>query len=284
MAGGGFLKKILVPIDRSDSSVMAEEVAAKIAKKTQATVTVLHVIPRGVSYNVAVPDSVADEIKSSLEQEGNRTVNDAGALFSEEKIPFETEILREYDAADSVLEYSKGGYDLIVMGAHGENEKDPYTLGSTTKRVIMHTRTPTLITKEVSSLSSMLVCVDGSERSTKALDFAAKLAQKMDSQITLLNVQEHRLHKASPKVASELGERILSTALEAMGRQKLRVKVDKRLEVGVPSNAIVEVAEKGKYDVVVLGSKGHGRVRRFLLGSVSDDVSQKAKCSVLIVP
>jgi nucleotide-binding universal stress UspA family protein len=282
MTGAEFLKKILVPIDRSDSSVMAEEVAAKIAKKTHATAAVLHVIPRGVSYNVAVPDDVADEIKSSLEQEGNRTVNDAGALFSEEKIPFETEILRKDDAADSVLEYSKGGYDLIVMGAHGENEKDPYALGSTTKKVIMHTKTPTLITKEVSSLSSMLICVDGSERSTKALDFAAKLAEKMDSRITLLNVQEERLHKASPKVAAELGERILTEALDAIGEQKL--KVDKRLEVGVPSDVIVKVAEKGRYDLVVLGSRGLGRVNRFLLGSVSDDVSQKAKCSVLIVP
>jgi nucleotide-binding universal stress UspA family protein len=62
------------------------------------------------------------------------------------------------------------------------------------------------------------------------------------------------------------------------------LKVGKKLEFGVPSDVIVEVAERGNYDLILLGSRGLGTVKRFLLGSVSDDVCDKAKCSVLIIP
>jgi nucleotide-binding universal stress UspA family protein len=287
MAEKEFLKKILVPIDQSASSVMAEEVTADVAKHAGAAVTVLHVVPMSFQYaemdlTYSVPSKVTDEIVGLLEQKGERAIDEARALFGEEKVPVETELLKEYDAADTILQYSRDGFDLIVMGAHGENEKDPYALGSVTKKVMTHTKSPTLIVKKVTKLKSMLVCTDGSERSIKALAYAVKLAGKVGSKITLLNVQDHRLHEVSPRAAQELGEQIVSKAVETVGRGN--VNIEKRLEVGVASDTIVQVAEKGKHDVIVLGSRGLSTVKRFLLGSVTDDVTQKARCSVLIVP
>jgi nucleotide-binding universal stress UspA family protein len=135
--------------------------------------------------------------------------------------------------------------------------------------------------KEVTSLSNMLVCTDGSDHAVKALRYAINLAQKMGGNITLLNVQDHRIRKVSPKTAEDLGNRIISKSLEAIKEEK--PEIDRKIEFGVPSNVIVEVAEKGKHDLIVLGSKGLGIIPRFLLGSVSDDVAHKAKCSVLIV-
>lgn len=229
-----------------------------------------------------VPRNIADEIRGHFEQKAEKTINDARALFNEERVTVDTKTLRASDPADSILEFSKDEYDLIVMGAHGENEKDPFAIGSVTKKVIRHTRCPTLFVKKVSSLSNLLVGVDGSEHSFKALNYAIKLSEKMGSKLALLNVQDHRLYHVSPKTAEEAGQRILSKALKAVGKEEL--KVDKRLTFGVPSDKIVEIAEKGNHDLIVLGSRGLGAVKRFLLGSVSDDVSLKAKCSVLLVP
>jgi len=288
MAEKEFLKKILVPIDQSTSSVMAEEVAADVAKHTGAAVTVLHVVPIGVQYaqmdlTLSVPDRVVlDEIGGVLEDVGEQAINNAQALFKQENVPIETELLKEHDPADTILEYSRDDFDLIVMGAHGENEKDLYTLGSITKKVMMHTKSPTLIVKKVTRLTSMLVCTDGSDRSIKALSYAVKLAAKMGSTITLLHVQDRHLHEASPKTAQELSEQIFAKALKAVGTGT--VKIEKRLEAGVASDAIVQAAEKWKHDVIVLSSRGLSTVKRFLLGSVTDDVTQKARCSVLIVP
>ena len=280
MGAKEFLGRILVPIDASTSSLMAEETAVLIAKKTGATVTVLH-IQQELRIGYRLPQNVQDELLGSIEQHANMIITNARALFTEEKVKVDAETFSG-DPADGILEFSKKDYDLIVMGARGENEKDAYALGSVTKKVIMHTDCPTLIVKKVSPISSLLVCVDGSENSVKALDYALKLAEKMGSKITLLNVQELRLYESSPKTAEELGDKILSKTLDAVGEKK--IKVDKKLEFGVTSDSIVDVAEKGNYDLIVLGSRGLGTVKRFLLGSISDDVSHKAKCSVLIVP
>jgi nucleotide-binding universal stress UspA family protein len=218
---------------------------------------------------------------SNIEQQATAALGDARALFKEEKVEVDTET-RSGDVANSILNYSKEGYDLVVMGGRGKNEKNAYALGSVTKKVIMHTSCPLLIVKKVSAVSNLLVCIDGSDNSTQGLHYALKLAEKMGSKITLLNVQERRLYDFSRKTAEDLGEKILSKALDAVG--KMNIKVDKKLEFGNPSDRIVEVAERGDYDLIVLGSRGLGTVDRFLIGSVSDGVSNKAKCSVLIVP
>ncbi|MGD0494556.1 MAG: universal stress protein [Candidatus Bathyarchaeia archaeon] len=278
MENEAFIKKILVPVDKSDSSLMSQETVALIAKKTRASVTVLHVVPR-VSYGN--PETAA-LILSGLDQEGQRIVGEARALFTEEKVEVKAEVLHEEDVAETILEFSGDDFDLIVIGGRGENEKGLNALGSVTKKVIMHASCPTMIVKKVSTLSNMLVCVDGSDHAMKALNYALSLAEKMGSRMTLLNVQEPRLHKASPDVAMELGGRVLCESLDAVEKRKLAA--DRRLEFGVPSDVIVDVAEKGNHDLIVLGSRGLGAVKRFLLGSVSDDVSYKAKCSVLIVP
>jgi nucleotide-binding universal stress UspA family protein len=272
------IKKILVPVDKSDSSLMSQETAALIAKKTHASVTVLHVVPR-VSYGK--PETAA-LILSGLDQEGQRIVGEARGLFMEEKVEVKGEVLHEDDVAETILEFSADDFDLTVIGSRGENEKDLQALGSVTKKVIMHTSCPTMIIKKASTLSNMLICIDGSSHALKALNYALGLAEKMDSRITLLNVQETRFHKVSPDAAMELGGRILTESLAAVEKRKLTA--DRRLEYGVPSDVIVDVAEKGNHDLIVLGSRGLGTVKKFLLGSVSDDVSYKAKRSVLIVP
>lgn len=274
------LKKILVPTDGSPLSVMAEETAAFIAKKTGASITALHVLPELWSV-YPLPKAVGDELLESVHQRSENILNSAQTLFNEENVQANVETASG-DVAEKILKFSKEGYDLIAMGAHGENEIEAYALGSVTRKVIMHADCPTLITKTVTRLSRMLVCVDGSQQSKRALDYALKFGEKVGSEITLINVQEHALHKVSPKVAEEHGAQVLESALANVG--KTGMKVERRLEVGVPSKTILETSKKGKYDIVVVGRRGMGTVERFLLGSVSDSLSQKAECSVLIVP
>ena len=294
-----FLAKLLVPVDGSRSSIMAEETAAVIAKKTGASVTVLHAkqeledgydhqqfppIPRVDAYE-KVPSDSSDfrkfsELQSIIEQHAERIVNNALALFSEVSVKANS-VMKMGDPAENILKFSRKDVDLIVMGACGENEEDPCTLGSITKKVMIHTKCPTLMVKRVTYLSNILVCVDGSNHAVKALKYAINLTQKIGGKITLLNVQDHRIRKVSPETAEELGKRIITKSLQAIGKNK--PEVDEKIEFGVPSNTIVEVAEKGKHDLIILGKRGLGSISRFLLGSVSDDVAHKAKCSVLIV-
>ena len=156
MLGVNYLRKVLVPVDGSESSLLAEKTAAIVAKKTGATVTFLYIIHeveeyyrklyalQGLKHNI--PHSIIREMLLLSEQEANKIVNDAQALFNKEEVTVDTKILKSTDPADSILEFSKN-YDLIVMGAKGMGEIKETRLGSVTERVVRNVQSPVLVVK-----------------------------------------------------------------------------------------------------------------------------------------
>ncbi|MDH5390694.1 MAG: universal stress protein [Candidatus Bathyarchaeota archaeon] len=285
MKSESYFKKILVPVDGSHSCLHAEELAAAIAKNFKSKVTVIHVVSHellhaGLELRYRVPPSVRTEITNWLLQTGNKIVWDAEALFKEEGIEVDARVIEYEDPAETVIRVAKDEeYDLIVMGNRGETEVEVFSLGSMAEKVFRHAECPVLIVKQKTKLSKILVAVDGSESAEKALEYAVQLAKKHKAKVTLLNVGETKLFGFKPEVAREVGEHILSDAAAKVKGLKLNTQ----LEFGNPAETLIEVAEKGNYDLIVVGSRGLSSVKRFFLGSVSDDISHHAKCSVLIV-
>jgi len=283
--GESYFKKILVPVDGSHTCLHAEELTAAIAKNFKSKVTVIHVVPRDLLHaelesRYRLPSSVRTEIADWLLQTGRKIVWDAEALFKEEGLEVDARVVEYEDPAETVLRVAKDEeYDLIVMGNRGETEVEVFSLGSIAEKVSRHAECPVLIVKQKTKLSKILVAVDGSESAGKALEYVSQLAKKHKAKVTLLNVQESKIFDLKPEVARKLGENILSDAATKVKGLKLSTQ----LEFGNPPETIIEVAEKGNYDLIVVGSRGLSNVKRFFLGSVSDDVSHHAKCSVLIV-
>lgn len=303
-------KKILVPIDGSLSSLIAQELTAFLAKRLNSEVTVLHVVshklmnpqlqkistespdyfplgPAGAhggpithvpqSPSTSSSEAIVNELTSWYHQKGAEIVANAVAFFKEKGVPVEEELLQHTDPAETIIkEAEEGKYDLIIMGYSEEEEKTH--LGSVAKKVSQHAQTPVLIARNKRKISKMLVPVDGSESAEKALKYAIILAEKTDAKITLLHVQESRLFRLRPDVTKKIGTHILSKA----ANQTKGTKLDQKLESGDPAKVITQMADKGNYDVIIIGSKGHSTIARFLLGSVSDHVTHYANCSVLI--
>jgi nucleotide-binding universal stress UspA family protein len=141
--------------------------------------------------------------------------------------------------------------------------------------------------------SKILVGLDGSEYSLKALDFAADLAKKYQSQLVLVHVVMRQIYAINPPEAGVLAGTAIVRELEEDGKAILakgeetvraqRVPVETRLKQGVPAEELLRAAADEKVDLIVLGSRGLSQVRAFFLGSVSDKVSHHAKCPALIV-
>ena len=285
MRGESHFRKILVPVDGSHICLHAEELAAAIAKNFKSKVTVIHVVSHdllhvGLESRYGVPPSVRTEITNWFLQTGKKIVWDAEALFKEEGIDVDARVIEYEDPAETVLRVAKDeGHDLVVMGNRGETEVEVFSLGSVAEKVSRHAECPVLIVKEKTKLSKILVATDGSKSAEKALEYAVQLAKKHKAKVILLNVGESKIFGLKPEVARGIGESILSDAAAKVKGLKLNTQ----LEFGNPPETIIEVAEKGNYDLIVVGSRGLSSVKRFFLGSVSDDVSHHAKCSVLIV-
>ncbi|MCE5334666.1 MAG: universal stress protein [Desulfobacteraceae bacterium] len=133
----------------------------------------------------------------------------------------------------------------------------------------------------------VLIATDGSVHSMKALERGLELAEKEGAQITLMTVA------LFPSDFDELLPNI-QDKLEASAKEVLRqarakfeekgIPVESIFEVGtVPADNIIEQAEQGKYDRIIMGSKGASGIMRFLIGSTAARVVAHAPCSVTVV-
>ncbi len=145
----------------------------------------------------------------------------------------------------------------------------------------------------------ILVPVDGSEHSDRALNFALDLAEKYSAKITLLNVAQPVIDygpmlvtqpmlppESMPIYVKEIEDahkRLLTEAVKKAKKAKPDLSISKILTDGRPADRIVEIAKKENFDLIVMGSRGTGGIKKFFLGSVSDRVADEASCPVLLV-
>ncbi len=142
----------------------------------------------------------------------------------------------------------------------------------------------------------ILVAVDGSKSSFKAMDKAIALQKLTEAEIYLLCVYKHHsLFEASlsigrpegmdipDKVLAEYAKDVVNHAKE-QATERGAVKVRGFVKGGRPSSVIVKFAQEKEVDLIVVGSRGtHSDKDGMLLGSVSHRVASRAKCPVLVV-
>ena len=141
---------------------------------------------------------------------------------------------------------------------------------------------------------SIVVGTDGSETATQAVKQAVELAKATGAKIELVSAYEpvsgQRLREESTQVPEDMQwmvnpredvDATLDSAEELAA--EAGVTVEKFARQGDPADAILDVAEETKADLIIVGNKGMTGARRFLLGSVPNKVSHHAPCSVLII-
>lgn len=136
----------------------------------------------------------------------------------------------------------------------------------------------------------ILVPVDGSKHAMNALEHAQSLAVQLapGCHITLLHVNPS-ITINEPPIGIDLGGQV-----EAEGLQILQpavklledaggISFDALAKTGHPASVICATADSGHYDLIVMGCRGMGLLSEMLLGSVSHEVIQHARCPVTIV-
>jgi nucleotide-binding universal stress UspA family protein len=142
--------------------------------------------------------------------------------------------------------------------------------------------------------SSIVVGTDGSETASKAVLQATDLARQVGASVSLVSayepVSDNRLRSERREVPKDMQwmvnprEDVEATLKEAAEKlEGAGVKVATYAREGDPADAILDVAEETKADLIVVGNKGMTGTKRFLLGSVPNKVSHHAPCSVLII-
>ena len=281
-------KHILVPVDGSHSCLHAKMLAISIAKKFNSKVTVVHVVSHEFMHpelkaQYRLPNSIIHKIDDAYMQAGKKIIRNAEELFREAGVPVESTLVTHEDPAEFLLELVKGkDCSLVIIGNRAETQSERHSLGSVTEKIARHAECPVLIVKKKPKIERLLVAVDGSKHADKALEYAAQLAQHFSADLALVHVEEDKLIRiGGPQVVDCLGtvgECILNDAAK-----KIKFASKKMLEYGSPAEVLIKIAKKADVDIIIMGSRGLSSVRRFLLGSVSDDISMHSRNSVLIV-
>ena len=289
MTSQQIFQKILVPVDGSHSCLHAKLFASLIAKKFNSKVTVVHVISHEFMHpelkaQYQLPHSILHKLDESYMDAGKKIINNAKDLFEEAKIEVDSKLVTHEDAAEFLLNFiKKEKYNLVVIGNRADNQSARYSLGSVTEKVARHSVCPVLIVKNKPKLKRMLVAVDGSKHAEKALDYSVQLAKKFGASLALVHVEEDKLVSiGGPQVVDCLGT-VGECILKDASQKTEGIPIDKIMELGSPAEVIIKVAKKANVDIIAVGSRGLSSVGRYLLGSVSDDISMHARNSVLIV-
>jgi nucleotide-binding universal stress UspA family protein len=188
------------------------------------------------------------------------------------------------------------GAALVVVGARSLGAVASALLGSVSLGVARHAPCPVLVCKGAGGgLRRVTIGLDGSDSGRAALDFFATLPLPGDLEVRLVGVVEPLRYPPVDIVTPQLVElmkeyederrreleAVLAGAATELGGRVRSVSTTTPSGPAAPS--ILDEAAKQPSDLVVVGARGLGPVKRLLLGSVSESVLRHAPCSVLIV-
>ncbi|MGA2613048.1 MAG: universal stress protein [Spirochaetia bacterium] len=297
-------KHILVPLDGSRLAESALGMAASLAKKFDASLTLIHVIERDA------PSEIHSERHLVSADEASAYLDEVAHLSSLAGVRVSTHVhtSQVIDVAESVTEHSTElAPDLIVMSRHGRGGARRLLFGDIAQQIIARGKTPVLVvrpTTDVRGESSsadwrtILAPIDGDPSHEKGLPVASDLALAFRCRLHLLMVVPtigklggfqaalSLLLPGTTRVKLEMDSASARDYLSAREKelQGAGVHAGSETSRGDPARAIIRAARRLTADLVVMGTHGRAGTDAFWAGSVAAQVVARASVPLLLVP
>ena len=291
--------RVLIATDGSDPANTAMRAAVRILNPEDRHFDLLCVMP---AWNAKDETARRKRYEERIYRETANILERAKAAIAADAV----DVRRKSDTGSpaAVIASKTGDYDLTVIGALGTGSRSEAGLGPVASRVVQHALGPVLVGRTLRSEEGVriLIAVDGSAASLHAVETVAELCDLTSAEVCLMYVaetpwiqlasegdwttssEEEMESSETGVLEKELvdeGEALIEDARKILRHDRLQV--NSRVEEGNPANEILAEAERGQYDLVVLGSTGNRDMKHQMMGSVSSRIAWEAPCSVLIV-
>ena len=300
---------LLVPLDGSPRSEEALPYAlAILGKGNGATITALHVVPdaeplrKPLGQITKTADEVMAELTADAQAQLQAAVERTGAVAAGLRVDT---VVRFGNVGDTILDVADElAVDAVVMAGSGRGLLSRLALGSVADRVSRESTRPTLVVREhepgepgaAPTIGRIVVPLDGSERGRAALPRATALAKHLSASIALITVVEPQTQMGAAAIGGAAFSAEMYTeldeAVEAVAREQLAeaekslatsgVAVTTELAHGSAAGAVMAFATPA--DLIVMTSRGHGGIKRMVLGSVANTIVREGPAPVLLVP
>jgi nucleotide-binding universal stress UspA family protein len=306
-------RKFLIAVDGSPHSLNAVGYAAQYCGPAGIKVNLMHVIP-------PAPESLLDlgkeyffkdimqahriEWNKSAEKMAHHFLDKALDLLVAGGVPKSDVAVilqeRKVGIARDIIEESLRGYTAIVVGRGGLSRPGQPFLGSVSNKIVEKIQDiPVWVIGRDVRTKKMLLAVDASENSRKAVNYVGTVAAASEVEITLFHVVRKFGYLDDPtlrhseivgfweEVKSDIPRmfRSYQVSLEQAGINGLRISSETMLDSPSRSGEIIREAREGAYGTIVMGRRGLSKVRDFLMGRVTSKVLDQAEdFAVWIVP
>jgi len=297
-------RTIYVPVDNSDHSNAAIDLALKFGKAFQSSLVGSHVYAAKL-HDVRFKQmefTLPDEYKEDTELEKQRKIHDAligrglhlisdsyldrmDASAKEAQLTFERKHFDGKNFEAIVDDVRKSGYDLVILGALGQGAVKDSLVGSVVERTLRRTDVDTLVVRDLGAEAAgegtrLAVCFDGSAQSYAALTTACHIARSFDKHVEILTAQDPDSEDAA----------LMRAHLEIAERHahKEGVRASSRLLAisAAEESARAAIAAAVKSDapwLLVVGRSGiDASADAASIGSFTEHLVRHAPCNVLI--
>lgn len=141
-------KRILVPIDGSNTGNLGLDAAVRLAREHQAQLRVVHVVNEAMILSTYEGDLYTGELINALRESGRAILQDAQRQLASQDLTFDTMLLEGHgaQAGEVIVNEAKAWQaDLIVLGTHGRRGLRRVVLGSDAEHVVRTTPVPVLL-------------------------------------------------------------------------------------------------------------------------------------------
>jgi len=304
--------KVLLATDGSDQATTAFRAASLLLRREGGEFDLVCVapelsFPRGKAGNNSEKTSrMVEDYDHRIRAEARQHLYRAHAMLA--ALDIDAVMRMEVGSPARVITRLAAEYDVTVVGAHDQYTRSKPGLGPVASRVVAGAPGAALIGRELDEEGrqwKILAAIDGSLASERALEVMSSSIELEEAEITLLSVAEtpwvnlglEREWFDYPPSVTDLdsfppdrsfkdelrreAEIVLERARRQIERQGLSATV--MITEGDPALEILSEAERGEYDLIVIGATGENDLKHDLLGSVSTKVTQAAPCSTLVV-
>lgn len=287
---GGFLmyRTIVVGFNDSDESRDALALGKLIAESTGGRLIVAGVVPYGPSERLAAGAArqAIEEAEAEFAGKIEQAARDVGA--EAEAFPSSSPARGLHDAIEEL------GGDLVVVGSSSRALAGRILAGNVALSLLHGSPCAVAVAPKGLgdgdvALRVIAVGIDGSEESREALRVAVELGEAARATLRLVAAAHPSTGDLfgwgyGGQVMAPTYKAVLEEALDR-GVEEVpdELRPDRRLVTGAAAEALTGEVEQGA-DLLVVGSRGYGPVRRVLLGSVSGALVRSAPCAVLVVP
>lgn len=296
--------RILVPLDGSRLAERALQPALQLAKSGVGELILLRAPEAKTmfepsefglfNYDLLWPQQVLERSTT----EARQYLESVCSSIREPDIRLWT-LMIEGDPASIIVDTAaREQVDLIVMSTHGYSGIARWVMGSVTERVLRAAKRPVLIVRSNEPIRSIMITLDGSGLSEKALDPGIEMAARLECPVTLFrSVSEPSVDQAIvqqlDKLERGMGERVQREPFRLAERYLVRIAKKHRragldlktvVATGPAASEILDFASQSSVDLIVMSTHGRSGLNRWVHGSVTEKVLRAGCCSMLIVP